>query len=60
MNSSKLNTPKKGAIKRLRELYEKRRGRPSQELIEILKTPPGEKQKDKKSAKPSTDQDIEI
>ncbi|OFZ15741.1 MAG: hypothetical protein A2Z20_05255 [Bdellovibrionales bacterium RBG_16_40_8] len=60
MNSSKLKTPQKGAVKRLREFYEKNRGKASPELIEILKTPSDEKQKDKKSAKPLTDKDIEI
>jgi hypothetical protein len=60
MSSNKPKTPQKGAVKRLRELYEKRRGKASPELIEILKTPPDEKQKDKKSAKSPSDQDVEI
>jgi hypothetical protein len=58
--NSKLKTPQKGAVKRLREFYEKNRGKASPELIEILKTPPDEKHKDKKSAKPLTDKEIEI
>lgn len=59
METIKPKTPKKGAVKRLREFYEKNRGRPSSELVEILKTPSEEKSKDKKSAKP-TDKDLEI
>jgi hypothetical protein len=59
MKSNKPKTPQKGAVKKLRELYEKRRGNASPELIEILKTPPDEKPKDK-SAKLPNDKDIEI
>ena len=60
MQSNKPKIPQKGAVKQLRELYEKRRGRASPELLEILKSPPGEKKKDKKSAKSDVDKDIEI
>jgi hypothetical protein len=50
MEKTKLKTPKKGAVKRMRELYEKNRGKASAELIEILKTPSTEKSRDKTSA----------
>lgn len=60
MKIDKPKIPKKGAGKRLREFYEKNRGKPSPELGEILRTPPDEKSQDKKSAKPSTDKDLEI
>lgn len=59
MKTDKPKIPKKGAGKRLREFYEKNRGKPSPELIEILKTPIDEKSKDKKSAKPP-EKDLEI
>lgn len=59
MKKDKPKIPKKGAGKRLREFYEKNRGKPSPELLEILKMPAEEKSQDKKSAKPS-DRDLEI
>ena len=59
MKADKLKTPKKGAVKRLREFYEKNRGKPSSELVEILKTPAEEKSQDKRSAKPPA-KDLEI
>lgn len=43
MEQSRPKTPKKGAVKRMRELFEKNRGKASPELIEILKTPTDEK-----------------
>lgn len=58
METTKPKIPKKGAVKRLREFYEKNRGKPSPELVEILKVP--EKSEDKKSAKPVVDKDLEI
>ncbi len=60
MKTDKIKTPKKGAVKRLREFYEKNRGKPSSELGEILKVPAGEKSQDKKSAKSSVEKDLEI
>jgi hypothetical protein len=60
MEQNKLKTPKKGAVKRMRELYEKNRGKASAELIEILKTPPSSDVKEKKSALPSSKQDAEL
>jgi hypothetical protein len=42
--------PKKGAVKRMREFYEKNRGKASEKLIEILKQSEIEKSKNKKSA----------
>lgn len=60
MKTDKIKTPKKGAVKRLREFYEKNRGKPSADLLDILKAPAGEKSQDKKSAKPSVDKDLEI
>ena len=59
MKMDKVKTPKKGAVKRLREFYEKNRGKASSELGEILKTPSEEKSQDKKSAKPPA-KDLEI
>jgi len=59
MKTDKVKTPKKGAVKRLREFYKENRGKPSPELGEILKTPGEEKSQDKKSAKP-TAKDLEI
>jgi hypothetical protein len=59
MKTDKLKTPKKGAVKRIREFYEKNRGKPSIELGEILKTPADEKSQDKKSAKAPA-KDLEI
>lgn len=52
MTDSKPKVPKKGAVKRLREFYEKNRGRASTELVDILKTPKDKPDQDKKSAKP--------
>lgn len=60
MKTDKIKILKKGAIKRLREFYEKNRGKPSTELGDILKSPPKEKHQDKKSAKSSMDKDLEI
>jgi hypothetical protein len=50
MNETKVKFPKKGAGKRLRELYEKKReqSRASDELLEQLKDP--KKDQHKKSA----------
>lgn len=39
MSFPKPKVPKKGAVKRLREFSEKVRGKPSQELLEILQNP---------------------
>lgn len=60
MKSSRPKTPQKGAVKRLKEFYEKNRGKASPELLEILETPEDEKSKDKKSAKSRNDQGLEI
>jgi len=62
MESKQPKTPKKGAASRLRELSKKRREQstPSPELLEILRTPANENQKEKKSALPKEDQDLEI
>ncbi|OYZ21258.1 MAG: hypothetical protein B7Y39_09505 [Bdellovibrio sp. 28-41-41] len=60
MKTDKVKTPKKGAVKRLREFYEKNRGKPSPELLDILKAPAEEKSQDKKSAKPPVDKDLDI
>jgi hypothetical protein len=60
MDKSNHKTPKKGAVKRMRELYEKNRGKASSELIEILKTPTSDQSKDKKSALPKADQDADL
>jgi hypothetical protein len=54
----KIKTPQKGAVKRLREFYEKNRGKPSTELVETLRTPASDKSKDKKSAKSKKDLEI--
>jgi len=59
MKVDKIKTPKKGAVKRLRDFYEKNRGKASPDLLDILKTPADEKSQDKKSAKPA-DKDAEI
>ena len=60
MKIDKPKIPKKGAGKRLREFYEKNRGKPSPELLEILKAPAEENSQDKKSAKSSVEKDLEI
>lgn len=60
MEKNKYKTPKKGAVKRMRELYEKNRGKASSTLIEILKTPSVEKSTDKKSAIQKNDTNEEI
>lgn len=60
MKKNKPKTPKKGAVKRLREFHEKNRGKPTADLLEILKAPSSEKSKDEKSAKPGVDKDVEI
>ena len=60
MKKDKPKTPKKGAVKRLREFYEQNRGKPSAELGEILKTPVDENSQDKKSALPRADKDLGI
>lgn len=60
MEKTKYKTPKKGAVKRMRELYEKNRGKASATLIEILKTPSAEKSTDKKSAIQKNDTNAEI
>lgn len=60
MKTDKPRTPKKGAVKRLREFHKKNRGKPSPDLLEILKSPADEKSKDEKSAKSSVDKDVEI
>jgi hypothetical protein len=59
MKTDKPKIPRKGAVKRLRNFYEKNRGKPSSELGDILKTPADEKSQDKKSAKPPA-KDMEI
>ena len=51
--------PKKGAVKRMREFYEKNRGKASPELLEILRMTSGEKGKVKKSAISNNDKDSE-
>lgn len=58
MNEKKPDIPKKGAGKRLRELYEKTRGNATPELLQILKAPPKDDQK--KSAKTLPKKALEI
>ncbi len=62
MESNQPKTPKKGAGSRLRDLSKKRReqSKPSKELLEILRTPSEQNQKEKKSALPKDNQDLEI
>lgn len=63
MEQKKPSTPQKRAGTQLRELAKKRREnlKPSAELIEILKTPAvKDEEKNKKSASPQIDQDLEI
>ena len=60
MKTDKVKIPKKGAVKRLRDFYEKNRGKASADLVEILKTPTIEKSQDKKSAKPTAEKDLEV
>jgi hypothetical protein len=60
MNSIKPKVPKTGAVKKLREFYERNRGYATPELIDILKTPSTEKSKNKKSAKSRADEDVEL
>lgn len=60
MNQNKPKVPKKGAVKRMRELYEKNRGKASSTLVDILKTPSLDKEKDKQSAVSRADQDMEL
>lgn len=60
MENVKAKAPQKGAVKRLRELYEKNRGKASPELLDILKAPVKEKSEDKKSALPIADKDLDI
>ncbi len=59
MRSSKPKVPKKGAVKRLRQFSEKNRGKPSKELLEILQNS-DEEAKDKRSAMPPSNRDVEI
>ena len=63
MEHRKPSTPQKRAGTQLRELAKKRREKlkPTSELIEILKTPSvKDEEKNKKSAIPQKDQDLEI
>lgn len=62
MEKTKYKTPKKGAGSRLRELSIKRReqSKPSQELLEVLKTPTKQDKTDKQSAISKKDKDLEI
>ncbi len=50
MANEKPKAPDKDAVQKLRELYEKLRGKPSPELLEILKQQPKKEEKDKQSA----------
>ena len=62
MQSNQPKTPKKRAGSRLRELSKKRReqNKPSSELLEILRTPTAQNQKEKRSAVRKDDKDLEI
>lgn len=60
MDSNKPKIPKKGAVKKLRELYENKRGRASAELLDILKSPAKEKSEEKKSALDISSKDVEL
>ncbi len=60
MNENKPKTPKKGAVKRMRDHCEKNRGKASTELREILKTPSEANENDKKSAIQKIDKDAEL
>lgn len=51
---------KKGAVKRLRDLYEKNRGKASKELLDILKAPKTEDAIEKKSALPDVKNEAEL
>jgi len=56
----KYKTPKKGAVKRMRDFYEKNRGKASPELLEILNSPEPKKDSEKKSALPQSQSEAEI
>lgn len=59
MKDQKPKAPEKGAVKKLRDLFEKRRGRVSGKLAEILNTPSKQEDDQKKSALPA-EKDAEI
>jgi hypothetical protein len=51
MTNNKPKPPVKGAVSKLRDLYQKRKGKASPELLDILKDE-SKKSPEKKSAKP--------
>jgi hypothetical protein len=60
MENNKPKVPKKGAVKKIREWYEKNRGDASPELLDILKEPAKKKSEDKKTALPIQEKDLEL
>ena len=52
MTNEKPKAPDKDAVQKLRELYEKRKGKASPELLDILKKQPMKEDDEKKSAVP--------
>lgn len=60
MNQPKIRTPKKGAVKKMRELYEKNRGKASKELLKIINTPSSQDEENKKSASTYKNNDMEL
>ena len=62
MDTKQTKYPQKKAGSTLRVLSKKRRAdiKPSEELFEILQHPIKQKEKDKKSASPLKDQDVEV